>query len=165
MDPPGGPEPVTYWQPPAPDDQPTRSSGSVLNVRIVLGIGIGLLWTIGFLVAFVNAYGDCFDTEAVCQQVWVAASQRFLGMLGLAISLTVSALLMFVWVGPRSAALLLILSVAATTVAIADMLLGSYTLPYVPGGLILVIPAFLCFIVASASVLAAVGRRRVQGSP
>jgi hypothetical protein len=157
--------PPVGWLSPAPEDR--RESGSVerLIVRVLLGVGVGVLWVIGLVIMFMNTFGDCFDTEVACEATWVLAGQRAQAMLAVMVVLTIVAFPAFIWVGPRTLGLLLGVSLAIDGVAFVGAQEEPYTIPYFPAALEMIAPALACFIVTAGLGIALVRRTRPRAAP
>jgi len=140
------------WEGPAPGDGLRGPSWVPIFGRVLIVFGILLTWPMALLIAFVNVYGDCFDTEAACQQVWVLAGERAYGTFGLCIVLTAVAIVASIWFGRRSLGALLVASLVAGGLALLATV-APYSIPYLPGGLLLIAPAIMCFVVASVAGL------------
>lgn len=149
------------WLSEAPDDPQGSRTAARFIVRVFLGVGVGLLWMIGLGILFINTFGDCFDTEAACDAVWVLATQRAQAMLAVVAILTIAAALAFIKVGPRTLGILFVLSLAIGGLAFAGAQAEPYTIPYFPAALEMIAPALGLFIIA-AIIGIALGRQPVK---
>ena len=153
----GAPSPGTAWVVPATDDGHDRSADRLL-IRILVGVGVGLLWLTGLVVLFLNTFGDCFGPVAICDAAWVQATQRGQAMLAIMVILTVLGSFAFIKAGPRTLGLLLLATLLVGGAAFIGAEAEPYSIEYLPGGLEFIAPALVCF--AIAAILGLVSGRR-----